>query len=106
MPIGALGIGAILVVGTAIVLIVVGFSSRDPKESLQARLAEYSSREQVVSLEEIELSMPFTERVIAPMVRGAAEFIKVGGAKSALKNLGHKEESDDVYGMRNPDLRN
>ncbi|MGH7463470.1 MAG: type II secretion system F family protein [Longimicrobiales bacterium] len=85
-----LGIGVVVVVGLAIVLIVIGFSSRDPKESLQARLAEYSSREQVVSLEEIEMSMPFSERVIAPMVRGAAEFVKRFTPERTLESTRHK----------------
>lgn len=85
-----LGIGVVVVVGLAIVLIVIGFSSRDPKESLQARLAEYSSREQVVSLEEIEMSMPFTERVIAPMVRSAAEFVKRFTPERTLESTRHK----------------
>lgn len=85
-----LGIGVVVVVGLAIVLIVIGFSSRDPKESLQARLAEYSSREQVASLEEIEMSMPFTERVIAPMVRSAAEFVKRFTPERTLESTRHK----------------
>jgi tight adherence protein C len=74
----------------AIVLIVIGFSSRDPQQSLEQRLAEYSSREQVVSLEEIELSLPFTERVIAPMVRGLAEFVQRFTPQRTLENTRHR----------------
>lgn len=88
MPV--IGIGIIVVLGLAIVLIVVGFSSRDPKESLQSRLAEYSARDQVVSLEEIELSMPFTERIIAPMVRSVAEFVKRFTPERTLEATRHK----------------
>jgi tight adherence protein C len=85
-----LGIGVIVVVGLAIVLIVIGFSARDPRESLQSRLAEYSARDQIVSLEEIELSMPFTERVIAPMVHSIAEFVKRFTPERTLENTRHK----------------
>jgi tight adherence protein C len=67
-------IGAVIL-GLAIILIVVGLGSRNPSDSLQARLAEYSLREQPTSLEEIELSLPFSERIIAPMVRRSAEFM-------------------------------
>lgn len=74
----------------AIVLIVIGFSSRDPQQSLEQRLAEYSSREQVVSLEEIELSLPFTERVIAPMVRSLAEFALRFTPQRTLENTRHR----------------
>jgi tight adherence protein C len=59
----------------AIILIVIGLGSRNPSDTLQARLAEYSLREQPATLEEIELSMPFSERVLTPMIRRSAEFI-------------------------------
>jgi tight adherence protein C len=76
--------------GLAIVLIVIGLSARDPKESLSARLAEYSAREQAASLEEIELSMPFSERIIAPMVRSLAEFVKRFTPERTLESTRHK----------------
>ena len=43
-------------------------------EPLQARLAEFIQRGDVSSLEEIELSQPFSERVIIPVVRRIGEF--------------------------------
>lgn len=66
-------IGAILVT-VAIIIIVIAIGSRKPGDSLQARLAEYSMRETPATLEEIELSLPFSERVLAPMVRRASSF--------------------------------
>ncbi len=66
----------IAVVGVlALILIIVRLGSRKPGDSLQDRLAEYSLREQPATLEEIELSLPFAERVIAPMVRQSAQFM-------------------------------
>jgi tight adherence protein C len=85
-----LGIGIAVAIGLAVVLIVIGFSARDPKESLQARLAEYSAREQAATLEEIELSMPFSERIIAPMVRSAAEFVKRFTPERSLESTRHR----------------
>lgn len=85
-----LGIGVVVIIGLAVVLIVVGVSARDPKESLQSRLAEYSARDQVASLEDIELSMPFSERVIAPMVRAAAEFARRFTPERTLEATRHK----------------
>ncbi len=64
--------GGVIVV--VVILVVVALSSRKPSESLQARLAEYSMRETPATLEEIELSMPFTERVLMPLVQRAASF--------------------------------
>ncbi len=64
--------GGVIVV--VVILVVVALGSRKPGESLQARLAEYSMRETPATLEEIELSMPFTERVLMPLVQRAASF--------------------------------
>ncbi len=59
-----------------LILIIVRLGSRKPGDSLQARLAQYSLREQPATLEEIELSLPFAERVLAPMVRQSAQFVQ------------------------------
>jgi tight adherence protein C len=50
---------------------------RMPEEttSLESRLAEYAGREQLSSLEEIELEQPFQERVILPTLRGIGQFV-------------------------------
>lgn len=81
--------GAVLV-GVAIIFIVVAVGSRKPGDSLQSRLAEYSMRETPATLEEIELSMPFRERVLAPMIRRASLFaVRFTPAKS-LESTRHK----------------
>ena len=55
----------------AVVLVVTGIqkSKAQGEDPLAERLAEYSQRGDVVSLEQIELSQPFTERVVMPIVR-------------------------------------
>ncbi len=85
-----LGVGLLVAIGLAVVLILIGLSARDPKEALQARLAEYSAREQAATLEEIELSLPFSERVIAPLVRSMAEFVKRFTPERTLEATRHK----------------
>lgn len=65
---------AIAVVAVIIVLVIIGLASRKPGDALQARLAEYSMRETPATLEEIELSLPFRERVLVPLVQRAAGF--------------------------------
>jgi len=42
---------------------------------LETRLAEYAGRDQVLSLEEIELEQPFVERVILPALQAVAQFV-------------------------------
>ncbi|MBM3151343.1 MAG: type II secretion system F family protein [Chloroflexi bacterium] len=63
----------LLLVG-AIILIVVGARKQDTGEDpLAARLAEFSQRGEPVTLEEIELSQPFNERVVFPIIRRLGE---------------------------------
>jgi tight adherence protein C len=59
------------VIGGAIALVVVGIrkSKSQDEDPLAERLAEYSQRGEAVSLEEIELSQPFSQRVVMPIMR-------------------------------------
>ena len=65
----------ILIVGGAIALVVVGSKniSSDGGDPLMDRLAEFSERGEMVSLEELELSQPFRERVIVPSLQRVGE---------------------------------
>ncbi|HET7375342.1 MAG TPA: type II secretion system F family protein, partial [Anaerolineae bacterium] len=63
------------VVVLVLVVTIVRVGTRKPGESLQSRLAEYSLREQPATLEEIELSLPFSDRVLAPVIQRVAGFI-------------------------------
>jgi tight adherence protein C len=66
-------IGAL--VAFALVLVVVGIGAPDPQKTLQERLAEYGARETPVTLEEIELSLPFSQRVLVPILNTLAQFV-------------------------------
>jgi tight adherence protein C len=59
------------VIGGAIALVVIGVrtSRSQAEDPLAERLAEYSQRGEAVSLEEIELSQPFADRVLLPIMR-------------------------------------
>ena len=60
----------VILIGGVIYLVVVGnraMAAQDENvDPLMARLAEFSERGEVVSLEQIELSQPFSERVLIP----------------------------------------
>ena len=82
----------IIIVIVAAILIFAG--ARQPKEEedpLAARLAEFSERGEVVSLEEIELSQPFADRVILPVARHlgniSARFTPQHQVETTAKNL-------------------
>ena len=68
---GMIIFGAIVLIG-AIAVIVVSLrrnAQGEEDDPLQARLAEFIQRGDVTSLEEIELSQPFSERVIVPVIQ-------------------------------------
>jgi len=61
-----IGFIVVLLVGVAIWLVVLGLRESLGEDPLQARLAEYAERGEQATLEEIELSQPFMERVVYP----------------------------------------
>ncbi len=73
---GLIIFGTVVLIG-AIAVIVVSLRRNvqgEEEDPLQARLAEFIQRGDVTSLEEIELSQPFSERVIIPVIRRIGEF--------------------------------
>ena len=68
-------LAAIVILGS-VMLVIVGMRTRKRQEEdpLADRLAEFSARgESVDSLEQLELSQPFSERVLVPMLRRIGE---------------------------------
>ncbi|MCZ7544772.1 MAG: type II secretion system F family protein [Anaerolineae bacterium] len=65
---------AIIVVGG---LIYIGLREQSDVDPLERRLAEYSHRDEDLpsSLEELELSLSFKERVVIPFMKGVAGFV-------------------------------
>jgi len=91
---GLLIFGAIVLIG-AIAIVV--FSLRrntagEEDDPLQERLAEFIQRGDVTSLEEIELSQPFTERVIIPLIRRVGEFSARFTPQKAIQDTARKLE--------------
>jgi tight adherence protein C len=86
-------IGAIVaVVALALVLVIVGVGAPNPQETLEQRLAEYGARETPVSLEEIELSLPFSQRVIVPVLNTVAQFVARFTPQRSLESARHSLE--------------
>jgi len=85
-------IGAI-VIGGAVVLVVIGLhDSSDRVDPLQERLLEYASRGETVNLEEIELSQPISERIILPLARKFGEVAIRFTPQNALQETARKLE--------------
>jgi tight adherence protein C len=81
-----------VVVALAIVLVVVGMSAPDPQQTLQQRLAEYGARETPATLEEIELSLPFSQRVVVPLLNTIAQFVARFTPQRSLESARHSLE--------------
>ncbi len=87
-PLVLLGLGLVIVV----VVVAIIIARRMPKagDTLQARLADYSTREKPMTLEEIEMSQPFVERIILPLVRRFGEFVLRFTPQSSLQSIQHQ----------------
>jgi len=88
------GIIVVVIITVIITVILIFAGIRQPKEEedpLAARLAAFSERGEVASLEEIELSQPFTDRVILPVVRRlgdiSSRFTPQHQVETTAKNL-------------------
>ena len=75
----------------AVILVVVGMRAPEPTDPIQERLAELSVREEAMTLEEIELSLAFYQRIILPFFnrigRFSSRFTPQATLQSARKKL-------------------
>ncbi len=81
-----------IIVVLAVALIVVGMRNRQDQTPLDDRLAEYISRGEEISLEEIELSQPITERIIVPVVQKIGELTEKFTPQKAIEDTERKLE--------------
>lgn len=90
------GLLAVVIIGGAIVLGIVASrysqNSPDGGDPLMDRLAEASQRGDVTSLEDIEMSQPFTERVLLPMMKNIGDFSARFTPQKALQDASRKLE--------------
>ncbi len=83
-------IAGIFVVVVAIILVIVGLRSPQDQDPLQTRLAEFSTRERPLTLEEIELAQPFSQRVLLPNLRRLGQFAARFTPQSSLESVQHQ----------------
>lgn len=86
-------VGAIIIIGAA-VLVFIGLRNPTTADemALQARLEEFSQRGETVDLEKIELSRPFTERIVFPIARKLGEIAIHFTPQNALMDISKKLE--------------
>lgn len=65
---------------------------RAEQDPLSARIDEYAAREEPATIEEIELSLPVTDRVIVPILRRLGDLVTRFTPQSMLDNTAHRLE--------------
>jgi tight adherence protein C len=85
-------IAVIVILIVAIVLVFVGLRDTQRDDPLQTRLAEFASKGETATLEEIELSQPLTERIIMPLARKLGEIALKFTPQNALQATAEKIE--------------
>lgn len=90
MPIPIIIIALIILIA-AIILVIVGLRAGD-QDPLESRLAEFAASGEQVSLEEIELSQSFSERIIIPLARGLGAFVLRFTPQNAINTTEKKLE--------------
>lgn len=85
-----------IVLGAALLLTLIVLAilllRRSEGDPLQDRLAEYGSRDEAVSLEEVEMSLSFSDRVLVPLTRGVANLMERLTPQKTLESTAHKLE--------------
>jgi tight adherence protein C len=86
--------GSMLIIGvsamifTAVMLIILGIAAPRPADQVEARLIEYGSRPP--TLEEIELSQPFSQRILLPLIRATSRFMARFTPQRTVEETRHK----------------
>ena len=91
-PVLWLLVGAFLFFIFLAMLVVAGLKAPEAKDPIAERLAEFSFRDEMMSLEEIELSQSFYERIILPLFNRVGEFTSKFTPQSTLESARRKLE--------------
>lgn len=101
--VAVLVLGGLVLIG-AVVLIVIGIRAPEAEDVLDKRLADFSTFEGPVNLEDIELSQPFAERIIYPLARKMGEFAAKLTPQNALQSTARKLELAGNPGKMDPSM--
>lgn len=76
-----------IIVVLAVSLVIVGMRNRQSETPFEERLNEYISRGEEVTLEEIELSQPITERILVPIIHKIGELTEKFTPQKAIEQV-------------------
>ena len=89
MSLALIGAGILAIVLVIVSMLLLRRAEEDP---LAVRIDEYASREEAVSIEEIELSLPVTDRLVVPILRRLSEIVTRLTPQSMLEDTAHRLE--------------
>jgi tight adherence protein C len=97
-------IGLVVVIAAILVYIGLRNPTSDVDKILADRLEEFNQRGEQVNLEKIELSQPFTQRVIYPIARSLGELATKFTPQNALQSISKKLELAGSPGRLDPTM--
>jgi tight adherence protein C len=80
----------IVILLVALVLIVLGIRQSRQPDALEERLEQFGTLERPATLEEIEMSQPFSERILLPILRGIAQFVSRFTPRQSVESVQHQ----------------
>jgi tight adherence protein C len=89
---GTIGVLLVVAVIIAVILVVVGMRAPEARDPIQSRLAEFSVREEPISLEEIELSQGFYDRIVLPFFNSIGKISQRFTPQATLQSTRKKLE--------------
>lgn len=92
----------VLIIIGAVSMVFVGMRDASGEDPLQERLAEFAASGETVNLEQIELSQPFSDRVVVPLARKFGEFATRFTPQNAIQSAAHKIELAGSPSMLDP----
>jgi len=100
----AIVVAGIVVIGGILVFIGLRNPRSYDEQELQARLDEFNQRGETIDLEKIELSLPFSERIIYPVARKLGELAVRFTPQNALQSTARKLELAGNPGKLDPTM--
>jgi tight adherence protein C len=99
---GLLPIFIVVVLAVVGVLVYMGLRDDRNRDPLQDRLAQFGEREAPESLEEIELSLPFKDRVLLPLMRRLSDLVAKLTPQSQIDDTRKQLEYAGMAGQIEP----
>ncbi len=100
----AIVVAVIVVIGGILVFIGLRNPRSYDEQELQSRLDEFNQRGEAIDLEKIELSLPFSERIIYPVARKLGEIAVRFTPQNALQSTARKLELAGNPGKLDPTM--